>query len=600
MDMTTETNPQVWNLDPIFEGGADSEALARFLTDLSTDMDAYVAQPALPALSANTRDDWASRLQSSLNLFARLAEATSFVTALVSANTRDQAALQLLGRIDGYRARMDSAMTDLEAAMRDTDDDAWAALMALPELQLAAYQFTHRRTLAREKMDSAREALVAELAADGYYAWNRVYDQLAAKNSFEFDGKQNTLYQLQNKFTSHPQRETRKAAFELFEREWGKLSDTVAQALNYQAGFRWTMHKHRGWSDILHEPLHNNRLTRATLDTMWQVVEAKSTGLLPYLEAKARLLGLDKLTWYDLGAPVGDNNLSYSWAEAGDFVVDSIGSLDPAIADFCRLAIDSRWVESEDRDAKRAGAYCTSFPLTREIRVFMTFDGSYDSLSTLAHELGHGYHSHSMRDLPYGARMYTMSVAETASTMNELIVVDASLAASDDAQTRLSLLNEKLFAAQQFFMNIYSRYLFELDFFEARKDGPLTVEQLNALMVQAQQRAHHGALADDGYHGLFWASKLHFYYNRVPFYNFPYTFGYLFSSGVYAIAKQEGAGFSDRYRALLRDTGIMSTEELAQRHLGVDLTQPAFWEMAADNALSAVDEFVALASQPGS
>jgi oligoendopeptidase F len=276
-------------------------------------------------------------------------------------------------------------------------------------------------------------------------------------------------------------------------------------------------------------------------------------------------------------------------------VVDNLRPFNPDIADYSRMAIDRRWIEAEDRPGKRAGAYCTSLPLTRESRIFMTYNGSYNGMLTLAHELGHGYHSWVMRDLPYGARRYAMGVAETASTFNEAVVQDASLVAAASDQERLSLLGAKLNDATGYLMNIRARFDFELAFFEQRAKKPLTVDELSELMLKAQKVAYKEGLAD--YHPLFWASNLHFYITRAPFYNFPYTFGYLFSNGVYAQALAEGPAFQERYIALLRDTGSMATEELARTHLGVDLTQPHFWETAVDRVLADVDPFVALVNQ---
>ena len=348
---------------------------------------------------------------------------------------------------------------------------------------------------------------------------------------------------------------------------------------------------------MLSEPLEKNRLARQTVDAMWAVVADRSSRLRSYFTAKARLMGLEKLAWYDLNAPVGTLARRMTFAEAGDFVVESIRRVNPDIADFCRMAMDRRWVEAEDRPGKRAGAFCTSFPLLGESRVFMTFSGTYGNMTTLAHELGHGYHSWVLRDLPIGARRYTMSVAETASTFNELIVTDAALGAAADGGERLGLLNQKADDAATFFMNIRARYDFERAFFARRAGGHLSMDALCDLMRRAQQDAYGEALAEDGFHPLFWASKLHFYITRAPFYNFPYTFGYLFSRAIYRRAVAEGTAFGNRYVALLRDTGSMETEALARKHLGVDLTKAAFWEETVDGVLADVDDFVALAGR---
>jgi oligoendopeptidase F len=257
-------------------------------------------------------------------------------------------------------------------------------------------------------------------------------------------------------------------------------------ALNYQAGFRLTLYRRRGRDSVRHEPLLNNRLTANTVDTMWQVIDDRSHLLLDYFAAKAKLLGLEKLDWFDLWAPVGQESQEFSYVTAVDQVVDNIRQFNPDIADFCRMAIDQRWVESEYRPGKRAGAFCTSFPLSRQPRVFMTYNGSYSGMLTLAHELGHAYHAWVMRDLPYGARHYTMSVAETASTFSELIVSNANLLNVDDDQERVGILGNKLNDAATYLMNIRTRYDFERAYFARRAEQQLSADELGQLMETAQ------------------------------------------------------------------------------------------------------------------
>jgi len=183
-------------------------------------------------------------------------------------------------------------------------------------------------------------------------------------------------------------------------------------------------------------------------------------------------------------------------------------------------------------------------------------------------------------------------VAETASTFAEMIVADALVSAAATNEERVTLLEDKLQRAVAFFMNIHARFIFETNFYEERRQGLVSAERLNELMVDAQKKAYRDSLS--GYHPHFWAAKLHFYATDVPFYNFPYTFGYLFSAGIYARAKQEGLAFEDKYKALLRDTGSMSVEELAAKHLGVDLTKRDFWQGAVRMAVQDVEQFLAL------
>lgn len=189
-------------------------------------------------------------------------------------------------------------------------------------------------------------------------------------------------------------------------------------------------------------------------------------------------------------------------------------------------------------------------------------------------------------------KSYAMVVAETASTMGEMIVANASVAAAKTRDEKIQLMESTLNRAVSLLMNIQARFLFETEFYTERSKGEVPVKRLNELMIEAQRKAYAGALS--GYHPRFWASKLHFYSTGVPFYNFPYTFGYLFSAGVYEKAKELGSAFEERYISLLQDTGRMTVEDLAQKHLGVDLGSRSFWQSAIDSVLNNYDEFMAL------
>ena len=586
-----------WDLDSIFAGGSSSPALTEFLNSLTANLAALKAARWPESLTAATRPAWIEAIQTLYELQARLEQAASFVGCLIAQNVKDERALQLMAQVDDLGSQIDTLWTQLSAAAAQQPDSAWQQLVNTAPLDAVAFHLNEQRELARQKMTPDLETLATELATNGYHAWDRLYGVVSGDKEVTWEDKPISLGQLQNKFEDDPDRTVRQAAFELYESAWQELAKVCAEALNHQAGFRLTLYRHRGWDSVLHEPLLNNRLTRESLAAMWAVVDAKSVKLLDYFAAKAKLFGLDKLSWFDVHAPVGQITTTLSYQAAADFVVDNFQRFNPHLADFARLALDRRWIEAEDRPGKRAGGFCTDFPLSKETRIFMTFNNSYNSMLTLAHELGHSYHGWVMRDLPYGAQHYAMGVAETASTFNELVVREASYQATTDERERLSLLGIKLNDAAAFLMNIRARFDFELAFFEQRAKKHLSVAELSELMLSVQKTAFKNGL--DRYHPLFWASKLHFYITQAPFYNFPYTFGYLFSNGVYAQAIAEGPAFHDHYLALLRDTGSMTTEELAHTHLGVDLTRPEFWETAVDRVLADVDEFTALVEKLG-
>ncbi len=343
---------------------------------------------------------------------------------------------------------------------------------------------------------------------------------------------------------------------------------------------------------MLKEPLAINRMKQETLDAMWGAINRYKTHFVTFLEKKADILGLDQLSFYDVNAPISHSVKTSSYTEGASFIIDQFRKFSPKMADFAEMAFENRWIEAEDRPGKQPGGFCTSFPDSKETRIFMTYSGSAANIATLAHELGHAYHQHVMDDLHGLNQGYAMNVAETASTFAEMIVADASVKSAETKEEKSALLEDKVKRSVAFFMNIHARFIFEQRFYEERKQGMVSVDRLQELMVDAQKEAYCETLSE--YDPNFWASKLHFHITGVPFYNFPYTFGYLFSLGIYAHAQESDGDFEDDYIALLRDTGRMTVEELAAKHLNVDLTKPDFWENAIKLCVQDVEEFLSL------
>ena len=497
-----------------------------------------------------------------------------------------------------FYAEWDKLKTELEAVALEQSDEQWNRLLLSEELTPIKFALDEMRQLGKRKMSVEMESLALELAVDGYHGWNRLYDKMAGDQRVIFTSGDSeeilSLGQLQVRM-SDPDRLVRKQAFEKMAAAWEKSADLAAMSLNALAGFRLALYKRRGWDSIMYEPLTQSRLSQASLDAMWSVVGREMPRLVPYINAKKKLLGIDKFSWYDQFAPCGQTDRTFGYDEAADFIVRNTGEFSSELAEFCRMAVDKRWVEAEDRPGKRAGACCNGTGPLRQTRVFMTYAGTYENMLTLAHELGHSYHHEVLKERPFLSTLYPMTLAETASIFNEMLVTDAALTAAADPQEKLMLLDQNLQQAHTFFCDLHSRYLFERMFYAERANGMVGKDRLCELMIKAQEKAFGPLLDESGRHPFFWASKLHFYITDRPFYNYPYTFGFLFAGGVYARAREEGKAFAPKYRALLEDSGSMTSEDAAMKHLGVDLTKEEFWQEAVNRSLADTDEFVKLA-----
>lgn len=598
MKQLTNTLSQAWNLENIFPGGSSSPEFKSFLDQLEQNISGLnirLKEITAPATVEDTKslDSIIEGIQAAES---QIIEAGSFVECLTSENQHDKKAVQLTTKVITIRASFENLLTSFQNVLRLTEDDVWAGWMSREEIAPISFILSERRDAAREKLAPELESLAADLAIDGYHGWGQHYDTIVSKVGIPFntkDGETVTLSvgQAANKLDD-TDRSVREETFANWEKAWEDVEDYSADTLNRLGGFRLKLYEKRGWNDVLKEPLAINRMSHDTLNTMWQVIEENKSTFVSYLERKAKLLGLEQLNWSDVDAPLNNVSGKITYEDAAKEIVKQFRNFSPKLADFSVDAFNNQWIEAEDRPGKRPGGFCTSLPVSKQTRIFLTFGGTVSNMSTLAHELGHAYHQYLMDDLPAFNQDYAMNVAETASTFAEMIVSDALVKNASNEKEKIGLLADKIQSSISFFMNIHARFLFETRFYEKRKEGMLDASELSSLMEEAQKEAYHGALGQ--YHPHFWTSKLHFYITDVPFYNFPYTFGYMFSTGIYALAQREGSGFADKYDALLRDTGRMTVEELAAKHLNVDLTKPDFWRDAMSLAVADVEQFLEL------
>ena len=583
-----------WDLESIFAGGSSSESLQQELQQISTKMkEFHQLVDAFTPNAENQVEALTEILAVHEEIQKSFTECGSFIEALNSANIHDQQAKLLTGQLYSNLPAFQLATTILNKKFASYSEEEWQNLMT--HFSQIAFRLSEMRRDGQELLDEQSENIINTLALDGQSAWSQHYDTIVASIQIPFNGEMLSAGQAFNTMMSSQDKAVRQELFEKWEKAWSEKADIFADTLNHLDGFRLNNYKLHGVDDFLKQPLEYNRLDKETLDMMWGTIQKNKQPIIDFLTRKAQLFGKDKMDWQDQDAPIvlGDfEERRYTFDQAADFIVENFKKFSPKMSEFAQMAFDKAWIEAEDRPGKRPGGYCTSLPKSQESRIFMTYGESVNEVSTLAHELGHAFHSHVMWDLPTLNQDYAMNVAETASTFAELIVADATLKEAKTDEEKINLLDVKLQNAIAMFMNIHARFIFESNFYAARQKGLVATDEITRLMVEAQKEAYINGLGS--YHPHFWAAKLHFFIDEVPFYNFPYTFGYLFSLGIYAKASQHADGFEDQYIALLRDTASMTTEELAKKHLDTDLHQATFWQAGIDMVLKDITTFMEL------
>jgi oligoendopeptidase F len=460
------------------------------------------------------------------------------------------------------------------------------------------YALEQSLELANHQMNEDAERLASELFPSSSAAWGKLHGDLVSRTTLHCTVKgvahAYTLSELKS-LQADANESVRKRAFEAERKLLAQNEVSFAAALNGLKGSVNQLNKERGWTSALEQALFHSGTTAKTLTAMQQACKESFPIFRRYLKAKATLLGKKKLAWYDLSAPLNLGKVKrYSWQEAKTFAVEHFRSYSETLATFAKRSFDEAWHDVPPRKGKTNGAYCADIPGRKESRIMHNFDGTLDSLFTLAHELGHAYHN----DCLYRNKRTSlqseipMTLAETASIFCETIVVNALLA-NTEGKEKLAILEQDLQGATGLVMDIYSRFILEDTVFQKRQEREVSIQELKDVMLAAQKETYGDALTV--YHDLMWAHKGHYYIAGLDYYNFPYTFGYLFALGLYADYQRKPAKFHERYDTLLGSSGLASTNELADT-FGIDIESIAFWQSSLRVAKERVSEFERLAN----
>ena len=488
----------------------------------------------------------------------------SYTGALYTTDTSNPEYVRSIGNVEAHSTEVSECENLFLSFLMERKDE-----INSPELKDYAYVLSHMIEDGRHRMSIAEESLAADLARSGSSAFSRLFDALTS--SMNDDGR--TLTQLRSDAYS-PDRNVRKSSYEREKKILHENRTALAAALNGIKGTCLTIEKRQGWSDPLEHSLFISRLSRKAFDALLEALERGLPVFRRYFRAKAALLGLDVLEWYDLFAPLeaGDEHREYSFADAREIIIRCYSSFSPAMGDFAGKAFERRWIDAPAHSGKSGGAYDSAFPLVKESRVFTNFSFDYSSVSTLAHELGHAYHDSLVMSKPSLLSSYPMTLAETASIFAEQIVFREILKESDEREA-VSIIETFVSDAAQVCVDILSRFYFEKSLFEKRREGEVSADELSLLMNDAQDRSYGDAVR--GKHELMWAVKSHYYSADFSYYNYPYAFGQLFALSLFSRSCSDAA-FASEYEKLLSITGMCSADDAALS-IGCDISDVSFW-----------------------
>jgi pepF/M3 family oligoendopeptidase len=599
--MTTTEVPTAlphWDVSDVFpaigsrEYAAAREALGADLTRLTALYDEHDVRAAdRPAVDDATVAAFDEVLGETNQVMERVRILSGYLSSFVSTNARDELAQGELSELQAELSQLSRLRSRFDAWVASLGDDALIARSAAAADH--AYPLQRATLRAAHQMSEPEEGLLADLSLTGSTAWTRLYGTFTSQLVVRVGDEDMPMSRARG-LAYDASGPVRQAAYEAELATWQANEVPIIAALNAIKGEAATINRRRGWPDDLEPALAANGVDRSTLDAMQAAVVDALPDFRRYLRAKARLLGWDEgLPFFDLFAPLGTEG-ARAWDDATSAVASTFGTYSPALEGLARRAVDERWIDAEPRDGKRDGAFCMGLTGDRSL-VLLNFDGSFRSVQTLAHELGHAYHNVTLAERTPLQRQLPMALAETASIFCETIMVQHGLATAAPGE-RLAIIEGDLQSACQVVVDIHSRFLFESAFCAARAKRTVAAAEACQMMLDAQDATYGDGLDRRYRHGHMWAAKPHYY--GSAFYNWPYTFGLLFGLGLYARYTDDPGRFRGGYDDLLSSCGLASAADLAGR-FGIDVRSGEFWAASLRVLQDRIDEFVALAGQGG-
>lgn len=567
----SESNNKRWDLRPVYPS-VDSKEFKDDLARLSDLLSRF-------GMLLEDKDVIPEPLIGMKNEISDLYETlNSYAYCNVSVNTTDKAAVNALNKVEELSVEMAVCDTMFNTFVAKHKDQVEAFCKKNPEYTFVLGEIAKE---AGHQMSTEMESLAADLMRSGSDSFERLQEAVSSSACADFDGERKTVIELRALATS-PDRETRRKAYEAELKVWKEHEIAFSYALNSIKGTSLSLEKRRNWESPIERSISAARISRKTLDALISTLEKNLPMFRSYLKTKAKLLGIEKCAFFDLYAPVGKAEMSYTFDQARDFVIRQYGAFNPEMGAFAKKAFDNRWIDVFPRPGKTGGAYDIYFPKIRESRVFANFDGTYDGVSTFAHELGHAWHDHIVSTKPALLRTYPMTLAETASIFSEFIAFRGAVSEADDVH-KVGIIEQFVQGACAVCVDILCRFYFEREVFEKRRDGDLMPDEMCQIMIDCQKKTYGDGLDENFLHPYMWAVKGHYYSTDFSFYNYPYAFGQLFGLGLYnrSTRQKSERPFFEKYNELLSLTGQLPAEEVAAS-ASIDITDPGFWQEGMD------------------
>lgn len=523
-------------------------------------------------------------------LISHIESAESFYYCLTTEDIEPSQLTSVIGIISTLKSQVYSIVTNLEERVNEMNETQLTQWINNTKQKSLLAELVNNR-----KKNSKQEKMISNFSRETLSGLEDLYSQVRNNLKVEIGHahvkKEISFAEAMERASVHPEQNERLHVFTELNRTLEAQSNIFASIYNQMVGIRLHENKLKK-IDYLDESLKFNGITSQTLDAMWYAVDDNMKGLSSYFNKKE--VGTEKMSWHELMTSSQNVSFSVTYSQAADEIINSLATIDSDMSEFVKEALTKGWIDAEPRKTKSSGGFCAPFIQEGESRISLSYDNTIDSARRLAHELGHAWHFKQMHDTPllqFTDDLLEMTMAETSSIFFETVFTNHMLQKANDASVKKAILGPKIERSLNYLMSIRGAYLFENEFYQYRKESPLDVRQIEELSLICQEKAYGSSLRE--YEPYVWTKYVQFYQATIPFYNYPYSFGFLFSIGLLERAKED-EHFNRNFKSFLSETGRLPLEQLVKNHFQIDLSQPEFWQRAVQNIVRDIEQYKGL------
>jgi oligoendopeptidase F len=577
-----------WDLSELFPG-FDSPELQAAFDNVEEQVTSFegVRGKLHPDMDAQTFLDIVRASEETARIMNRL---YAFAGLSFAANTQDQDAQSLMGRVQQFVAEIQNRTLFFNLWWKDVDEANAERLMS------ASGDYRYYLEVIRHfkpyTLSEAEEKVVNLKDVTGSSALINLYDAVTNRYMFKLrvngEEKELTRAQLQP-YIQGSDPDLRAQAYQELYRVYGEDGPVLGQM--YQTRARDWHNENiilRKFSSAISVRNLGNDVPDEAVNVLMDVTKKNARIFQRYFKMKAKQLGISsgKLRRYDIYAPVAKSDKSFDFGHAARMVLESFGAFEPRFGELAQRVFNQDHLDSEVRKGKQGGAFCASINPENTPYVLMNYTGRARDVATLAHELGHAIHAMLASHHSTFTFHSSLPLAETASTFGEMMLTEKLLAEETDEAVRRDILFKQMDDAFATILRQVYFAMFERDAHAMIQANASTDELCAAYMENLREQFGDSVEISDEFKWE-WVSIPHIYH--TPFYVYAYAFGQLLVFSLYQQYKAEGESFKPKYLKILSSGGSEAPEKILS-DAGIDIRSPQFWQGGFDVLSRMVDE----------